>query len=84
LSEFIRIPNIRYIIVEGISSYHPEIEKYYDYKIWIDTPIIVAKERGYIRDGNNNTYWDIWAKNDLDYKLKYHPEQRANVIVGNS
>jgi uridine kinase len=83
LSEHITLPQVWYIIVEGISSYHPDIEMYYDYKVWIDTPINIAKERWRNRDGNNNISWDMWAQNDLDYKTRYHPERRADIIVTN-
>jgi uridine kinase len=85
LSEPVTVPDINYLIVEGISSYHPNIAKYYDYKIWVDTPIEVAKQRGHARDGSNENaqHWDLWAKNDLVYQQKYHPEQMADFIISN-
>ena len=85
LSEPITVPKMEYLIVEGISSYHPTIAKYYDYKIWIDLPMELAKERGHARDGSNENaqYWDLWAENDLVYQQKYHPEQQANFVVEN-
>jgi hypothetical protein len=57
-----------------------------DYKIWIDTPIDVAKQRGHARDGSNENaqHWDLWAKNDLRYQGKYHPEKLADFIFDNS
>ncbi|HEY4963902.1 MAG TPA: hypothetical protein VIH90_04365 [Candidatus Saccharimonadales bacterium] len=80
------VPSVDYLIVEGISSYHPDIAHYYDYKIWINTPIEVAKQRGQVRDkGNENEdKWDMWAENDLRYQRKYHPELMADFIVENS
>ncbi|MBW4061040.1 hypothetical protein HJC99_00500 [Candidatus Saccharibacteria bacterium] len=85
LSEAINVPFASYLIVEGISSYHPDIADYYDYKIWIGTPIEVAKARGQARDaGNENeSKWDVWAQSDLDYQHKYHPEQAADFTVEN-
>lgn len=79
------IPNVSYLIVEGISSYHPSISHYYDYKIWIDTPIDIAASRGRLRDkGNENeAHWDLWAKNDLQYQQKYHPELEADFVIKN-
>ncbi|HEX7368067.1 MAG TPA: hypothetical protein VF261_00215, partial [Candidatus Saccharimonadales bacterium] len=72
--------------VEGISCYHPDIARYYDYKIWVDTSIETAKERGRARDGNNENaqYWDLWAENDLRYQQKYHPEQVADFVCERS
>jgi uridine kinase len=80
------MPQIHYLIVEGISCYHPDIAHYYDFKLWIDTPIEVAKARGQARDGSNENadMWDLWAENDIRYREKYHPEQQADFIINNS
>lgn len=85
LSEPVIVPKVAYLIVEGISSYHPDIANYYDYKIWVDTPIELAKERGHARDGSNENaqHWDLWAENDLKYQQKYHPEQQADFVISN-
>jgi uridine kinase len=79
------VPDVDYLIVEGISCYHPEIAHYYAYKIWIDTPIEVAKARGKARDtGNGNAdKWDLWAENDLRYQEKYHPKRVADFVIDN-
>ena len=85
LSDYITVPKTKCLIVEGISSYHPDISKYYDYKIWIDTPITIAKERGRARDSNNENviHWDLWAENDIRYQQEFHPEQAADFIYSN-
>lgn len=82
LSDQITIPDTKYLIIEGISSYHPKIAHYYTYKIWVDTPMEVAKERGRARDGSNENAanWDLWAANDLAYLNRYHPEEQADFI----
>ena len=86
LSQPVRVPITKYLIIEGISSYHPDVAKYFDYKIWVNTLIEVATRRGRLKDaGNENEqHWDLWAKNDLDYKQKYQPEQRADFILDNT
>lgn len=86
LSEPVIVPNVKYLIIEGITSYHPKIAKYYDYKIWVDTPMEVAKQRGHARDGSNENaqYWDLWAENDVAYQKTYHPEINADYIIDNS
>ncbi|MGO8948498.1 MAG: hypothetical protein ACLQUY_12725 [Ktedonobacterales bacterium] len=83
LGDPVMIPEGDYLIVEGIASYHPSIEHYYDCKIWIDTPLEVAQKRGHARDGSNENagYWDLWARNDIAYQQKYHPEQRADYVL---
>lgn len=86
LSDPVVVPTVDYLIVEGISSFHPDIAKYYDYKIWIDVPIEIAKQRGKLKDaGNENANnWDLWVKNDLAYQQKYHPEQQADLVIDNN
>ncbi len=81
----VTVPEASILIIEGISCFHPDIEKYYDYKIWVDTPIETAKRRGKQRDaGNENEqHWDVWAVNDLAYQAKNHPELRADYIINN-
>lgn len=86
LSDFVPVHSAQYLIVEGISSYHPDIAHYYNFKIWIETPVALAKERGHARDGSseNAAHWDLWAENDLRYKKKYHPELSADFIFENT
>jgi uridine kinase len=86
LSKPIEVPPVDYLIVEGITSYHPDIVKYYDYKIWVDTPIDVASKRGREKDAGteNEQHWDLWSKNDLSYKVKYQPEKVADFVIENA
>lgn len=86
LSELVQVPRVAYLIVEGISSFHPGIAHHYDYKIWIDTPIELAKKRGHARDGSNENaqHWDLWAENDLRYQTEHHTKQAADFIIENS
>ena len=85
LSEPKLVPSVSYLIVEGITCYHPDIAKYYDYKIWVDTPIEVAQARGQARDATNENkaMWDLWASNDTAYQQKYHPASSADFILSN-
>jgi uridine kinase len=86
LSEPVVVPDIDYLIVEGITAYHPTIEHYYDFKIWIETPLELASQRGHARDGSseNAAYWGLWAKNDIAYQRHWHPERRADYVFINA
>ncbi|MEU4196679.1 hypothetical protein AB0E69_32575 [Kribbella sp. NPDC026611] len=79
----VTVPPIGFLIVEGISAYLPSLAKYYDYKIWVDTPIEIASARGRARDGSNENaaHWDRWATFDLAYQTKYHPEKTADAVA---
>jgi len=85
LGEPIEVPPVDYLIVEGITAFHPDIAKYYDFKIWVDTPIEVATQRGREKDAGtvNAQHWDLWSKNDLAYKAKYHPDEVADAVFTN-
>ena len=85
LGKNIDLLKMDYLIIEGITSFHPNIEHYYDFKIWVDVPIEVAKRRGQLRDkGNENeVMWDKWAASDLAYKEKFHPEIKADFNIDN-
>ena len=86
LSEPVVVPDVDYLIVEGITAYHPTIEHYYDFKLWIETPLELAAQRGHARDGSseNAAYWGLWAQNDLAYQWRCHPEQRADYVFINA
>src|SRR3989344_4105754 len=43
LGPSITLPKTEYLIIDGISSSHPDIEHYYSFKIWVNTPIDTAK-----------------------------------------
>ncbi len=85
LSNPVPVPDVDFLIIEGISTYHPDIKNYYDYKIWVETPIDLANERGHARDGSseNAQHWELWSQNDLNYQQKHHPELVADFVVEN-
>ncbi len=82
----VAVPDVDYLLVEGITAYHPTIEHYYDVKIWIEIPVQLALQRGRARDGSNDNaaLWDLWADNDLAYQRQHHPERRADYIFRNA
>ncbi len=86
LSAPMTVPAVSYLIIEGISAYHPSIEGYYDVKLWVETPLAIAQARGHARDGSseNAAYWERWAQNDIAYQQQYHPEARADYVVANA
>lgn len=86
LGEIKRVDAVHYIIIEGIGLLRPELNPYFDYKIWIDTDIDAAVERGKRRDRDagaaHDQMWDrVWKSNDLDYFEKYHPKQMADFLL---
>jgi len=88
LSEFIRIPDVKYLIIEGVSAFHPSIVAYMDYKIWIEAPMGVAEERMRKRDEglgiDSDDLRKHWTSTYQDYKDRHRPEEIADFVFDNS
>jgi len=85
LSKFISVPDVKYLIIEGVSTFHPDIAGYMDYKIWVGTSKEVAKQRMVKRDtalgDDHGELWDHWTESYQAYKDLHHPETIADFIV---
>lgn len=85
LGDLERLPDADVLIVEGLTAFHPDAAPLFDYRIWIDTPAEVARERGRARDAGteNEKYWDLWSSNDQAYFKVHRPDQLADAVVSN-
>ncbi len=85
LGQPITLPPVRYVIVEGISCYIASLRHYYDYKIWVGTPVELAMARGIARDGTHGSAddWKNWGQIDVLYSQKYQPALVADFIATN-
>jgi len=78
------------IIIEGVGLFRPSLNKYFNYKIWVECSVKEAIKRGKKRDredyGNpQDEYWDgIWKKNDSEYFDKFKPKESVDLVVNNS
>ena len=85
LSDFINVPDVDYIILEGVSSFHPDIAEYVDYKIWLDISGEEAKQRMIHRDRaqgeEHGELWDHWTDSYQMYKDLHQPEKQADLVV---
>ncbi len=86
-SPTVRVPQAKYLIVKGCSIFHPDLLRYYDYKIWVDCPLSAATKRGmwrdkYVHKDPQDYYWqNIWMPNEKEFYDKYHPDKAANIIL---
>ncbi|MEH1165164.1 hypothetical protein V6V47_07235 [Micromonospora sp. CPCC 205539] len=85
---WVPVPNVRYLIVEGVSAYHAELWQFYDLRIWVDAPMAVARERAKQRDVQSGIYdrdlWDAWERSEISYKAKYTPHLTCDVVYDNA
>jgi lincosamide nucleotidyltransferase A/C/D/E len=88
--EATEVPQVQYLIVEGCSIFHPDLVKYYDFKVWADCPLGEATERGMWRDRHihknehDDEWQNIWMPNECDFLEKYQPNEVADMIVDTS
>lgn len=86
LSEYYDVPQVDYLILEGVSSFHPDIAKYIDYRIWLDISAGEAKKRMMNRDKSQGQdhgehLWSHWTDSYQAYKDLHHPESLADLII---
>jgi len=86
LSEYFDVPQVNYIILEGVSSFHPDISKYIDYRIWLDVSAGEAKDRMMKRDKkfgkeHGEQLWNHWTDSYQDYKDLHRPDTLADLTV---
>ncbi len=71
----------KYLIIEGIKLYSAERQKYFDYRIWVDTSIDKANNHGQARDKQNQKLWEeVWVPNELAFEKKHNPKQYADAF----
>ena len=77
----------KYIIIEGCGLIRDQLKEYFDFSIWIDTPLEVASQRGSTRDRkeynvDHDQFWkEIWVPNDKDYFDKYQPAANVDFLL---
>lgn len=74
-----------FIIVEGLGTLGAELRNYFNYKIWIDLPESIRRERGIKRDTADWT--DIWDNEYLPQDARYvkeqQPQKQADWVLKN-
>lgn len=88
LSDYFDVPQVDYVILEGVSSFHPDIKDYIDYKIWLDTPAEDAKNRMIKRDRahgkEHGDLWNHWTESYQEYKDLHRPDASADLVVNHT
>ena len=82
----VRLAISRYLILEGVGLFHPDLLPYLDYRLWLDVSLAeataqgIARERALSRDVR--TLWkSIWAPNERDFESRFHPRNAADCLV---
>jgi len=78
------------VILDGVFSLHSKLEPYYDYKIWIDCPVMVGYKRGLKRDidyngiDNSDKWEGYWLPKEEAYIRKEEPREKADCVIDGS
>jgi len=76
----------RFLVLEGVGLFHPDVVPYLEYRIWLDVPLADATARGLARErslGRDQTdLWQrVWEPNEVDFERKFQPKQLAQCMV---
>lgn len=76
----------RFLVLEGVGLFHPDVVPYLDYRIWIDVPLAEATARGIAREHslgrNPGGVWQrLWAPNEIDFERQFEPKESAHRLV---
>lgn len=84
--ESVKINPNGYVIVEGLGTLGEALKDYFDYKIWIDSPELLRRQRGIERDSKAWTkIWDEeYLPQDARYVSEQAPNQEADWVISNT
>ncbi|MBR5520420.1 MAG: AAA family ATPase [Oscillospiraceae bacterium] len=73
-------------VVEGVYSHHPELEKFYDYKMFFDVTKNTQKERILKRESERKAqlYFNEWIPMEDKYFEAYNIRAKANFVFDSS
>jgi uridine kinase len=74
------------LVLEGIGLFHPDLQAFLDFRIWLDVDLGTATRQGMARElaaGRHpgGVWRDVWEPNEADFFAKYSPKATANLIV---
>lgn len=83
LSEWHDIPIGGLVVIEGCYSLIQELESYYDFKIWIESPRDLRLSRGIERDGEEKRHlWEeLWMPAEEFYIKSQKPMDEVDLII---
>lgn len=79
------------VLFEGVFLFRPEIDRFWDFRIFLDIPLITSLDRGVIRDarhfggteGARERYTKRYIPGQEIYLGEVDPRSRADVIIHN-
>jgi uridine kinase len=80
------------LIVDGVFAFRPEIDEFWDLRIWLDVYPQRSVARGVVRDtaadggasASDALHRDRYLASELVYLREVEPRDRADVVVDNN
>jgi uridine kinase len=87
----VELPNDGVLMVDGVFALRPELDRYWDLRIWIDIDPELSVRRGTARDGTREgraraeaLHRERYAPSERVYIAEADPIARADVIIDNT
>lgn len=76
----------RFLVLEGVGLFHPDLLPYLDYRIWLDVPLSEATARGLAREQilgrDQSQIWkSLWEPNEVDFERNFQPKELAHCLI---
>ena len=76
----------RFLVLEGVGLFHPEVLPFLEYRIWLDVSLAEATARGIAREWrlgrDQEEIWkSLWEPNEIDFERTFRPKELAHCLV---
>ncbi|WP_207711705.1 hypothetical protein [Sulfobacillus harzensis] len=76
----------RFLILEGVGLFHPDIVPFLNYRVWLEVPLDEATARGIARERSlgreQSEIWKhLWEPNEIAFERKFQPKRSAHCLV---
>ncbi|MET9487176.1 hypothetical protein [Nocardia sp. NPDC006630] len=72
------------LIVDGVFAFRPEINQYWDFRIWLEVSPEVSVCRGTVRDNDEAIHRDRYLPAERIYLAEVQPVRLTDVVIDNS
>jgi hypothetical protein len=76
----------RFLILEGVGLFHPDVIPHLDYRIWLEVPLSQATAQGIVREQSlgrdpGDVWQRVWEPNEIDFDRRFHPQESVHCRV---
>ncbi|MFI5780844.1 hypothetical protein [Nocardia sp. NPDC051570] len=72
------------LIVDGVFAFRPEINQYWDFRIWLEVSAEISVCRGTVRDNDEAIHRERYLPAERIYLAEVQPVRSMDVVIDNS